>query len=96
MELALLLVLLVIVELAVTVWLLARHKSYLKRVSKLEKNLVKLAEVLKDYEQVPETQTVYNPAAPAAGSSLADLVSKATPEDLEQAHKILASMGFEG
>ena len=95
MELALLLVLLVIVELAVTVWLLSRHKSYLKRVSKLEKNLVKLAEVLRDYEQVPETETVYASAAPAAGSSLSDLVSKATPEDLEKAHKILASMGFE-
>ena len=96
MELALLLVLLVIVEWAVTVWLLARHKSYLQRVKKVEKNLVKLAEVLRDYEQVSETETVYAPAAPAAGASLADLVSKASPEDLEQAHKILSAMGFEG
>ena len=67
MELALLLVLLVIVELAVTVWLLARHKSYLQRVKKVEKNLVKLAEVLRDYEQVPETETICSSCGSCGG-----------------------------
>ena len=91
MELALVLVLLVIAEIVVSVWMLARHKSYLKRVSRLEKNVRKMAEVLHDLAKDTPNDVDSNPLA---GQDLASLVAQATPEDVQKAHDILAAMGL--
>lgn len=42
MAFALLLVLIVIAELAISVWLLARHREYLRRIHELEMNFAQL------------------------------------------------------
>lgn len=45
---ALLLVTLSMFELVLTVWLLARHKSYLRRVKLLEDGVTRMARVVRD------------------------------------------------
>ena len=100
MELALLLIVLVIVELALTVWFLARQKGYtadLKAltgvVQTLEHDVTLLGEgglldagtargAASDASQAPSADT------------LQDLVSQATPEDLEKAQAILKGLGL--
>lgn len=97
MGLALFLVVLVVLELALTVWFLARQREYRGsivairgRVSKLERNVVKMAEVLRDLsEDAPDM-----PVSDDGAVNLADLVSKATPEDFEQAQEVLRSLGL--
>lgn len=92
MELALLLVLVVIVELAITVFMLARHKDYLRRVSRLEKNVRKMAEVLNDI--VGSEDGSLGGSGLDSGGDLASLVKQATPEDIEQAQAVLAALGI--
>lgn len=91
MELALLLVFVVIVELVVTVWLLANIKSYKRKVVRLERNVAKLANVVADV-----SKDAVLPVSPAEDSadSIAEMVDNATPEDLEQAQTLLAALGI--
>lgn len=100
MELALLLVVLVIAELALTVWFLARQKGYNERlqaltgvVQTLEHDVTLLGE-----GGLLDSGTVHGAAADAKETaetkSLQDLVSQATPEDLEKAQAILKSLGL--
>jgi hypothetical protein len=90
MELALLLLLLVLAELVVSVWMLARHKLYLQRVAKLENNVKKMAEVLADLASEDEQPTT---TVDLGGKSVSELVAKATPDDIAQAQEILAKLG---
>ena len=91
MELALILVLLVIAELVVSVWMLAKHKQYMKRVTRLERNVRKLAEVMQD--MASDKDAVVQSGADNQ-QDLASLVAKATPDDIEQAQKVLAALGL--
>lgn len=84
MELALLLVILVIAELVVSVWILARHKAWNKRVSRLERNARKMAEVLADMAS-DKDDGISNDSS--VEQDLASLVASATPEDIEQAQR---------
>ena len=92
MELALLLVFLVFVELAFTVWFLARQRDYVKRLRKLERNVTKLAQV------VSEGETDALDASPIAGnvdvSGLAAAINTASPEDIAQALEFVNSLGL--
>ena len=91
MELALLLVFVVIAELVVTVWMLASVKSYKRKVSRLERNVSKLANVVKDMSK----DAVLPVSSPTdSADSIAQMVASATPEDLEQAQTILAALGI--
>ena len=92
MELALLLVFLVFVELAFTVWFLARQRYYSKRVKRLERNVTKLAQVVAD-----DKADVLD-ASPIAGnvdmSGLAAAINTASPEDIAQALEFVNSLGL--
>lgn len=86
MELAIILILLVIAELVVSVWLLARHKDYLRRLRVMEN---RVNDVVTDKGASGERL--------ADGSqTVEDLVSRATPEDIEQARQVLAALGLGG
>lgn len=87
MELALLLVFLVFVELAFTVWFLARQRDYMRRVKRLERDVTKLAQV------VSEGSADVLDAAPSLDdvdlTSLGSLINTASPEELAQAQALL-------
>ena len=87
MELALLLVFLVFVELAFTVWFLARQRDYIKRVKRVERNVSKLAEM------VSEGSADALDAAPSLDdvdlTSLVDIINTATPDELAQAQALI-------
>ena len=55
MELAIILILVCLADLVASVWLLARHKSYLSRIARLERNVTALSGAVSDVarEQVP-------------------------------------------
>ena len=95
MGLALLLVIVVIAELVCTVWMLARQRSInkldvsvKKRVARLEKNVTKMAEVLRDMSGEYEDETL-------SDAGISDLVANATPEDIAKANEILKQLGIE-
>lgn len=92
MELALLLVFLVFVELAFTVWFLARQRDYSKRVKRLERNVTKLAQV------VSEGETGAVDAAAGLGdvdlTALGSLINTATPEEIAQAQALVNALGL--
>lgn len=94
MELALFLVLIVLAELVLTVFMVARHREYLNRVKRLERNVGKLAEVMRDYGMEDKRDAALFQGAAAPASGLSDLISQATPEDLEQARAILEKFGI--
>lgn len=84
MEAALLLLFFVIVEFGLTIWLLAKHFDYLRRIKRLETNIY---------------QMKLNSAASEADNDmdkepLDSLVARATPEDMEQARQVLQALGF--
>lgn len=86
MELALILILLVVAELVVSVWMLARHKDYLRRVKVLENRVDGLAkDTLVSGERLADRP-----------EDVASLVQRATPEDIAQAQQILAALGLGG
>lgn len=100
MELALLLIVLVIAELVLTVWFLARQKGYIADlkaltgvVQTLEHDVTLLGE-----GGLLDSGTAHGAASDGtqavASNSLQDLVSQATPEDLEKAQAILKSLGL--
>lgn len=100
MELAFLLILLVIVELVLTVFLLARHKMYNKNIDalgkrcmRLERNVKKLAEYVNSMSNGVNIEDVLQGSS---NDSLSDLVAQVTPEDIEQANVILKNMGLGG
>lgn len=92
MELALLLVFLVFVELAFTVWFLARQRDYSKRVKRLERNVAKLAQV------VSEGETGAMDAAPGLGdvdlTALGSLINTATPDEIAQAQAFINALNL--
>lgn len=90
MALALVLLLLVIVELVISVWLLARHRDYLGRIRDMEAKV----EVLNE----PKDMAVETASEPVAvpTQDLSALVAQATPEDIEQARRVLESLGIKG
>ena len=89
MELAIILVLLVVVELALTFYLLARIRDYRRRVTRLEKNTAKMAEVINGMALDAKAPTV-----PAEHAAVQDILQSATPEDIEQAKKIIDTFGL--
>lgn len=98
MELALLLILLVIVELVLTVILMARHRQYInqqrsfeKRVARLEKNLTRLAEFVKDHENVDDLSRFSQ--KDSVDDTLDVLASQISPDDIEKAQELLRNMG---
>lgn len=100
MELALLLVVLVIAELALTVWFLARQKGYNERLQALT-GVVQTLEhdaTLLGEGGLLDSGTVDGIAADdkktSESQSWLDLVSQATPEDLEKAKAIIKSLGL--
>lgn len=100
MELAFLLIVLVIAELVLTVFLLARHKMYNKNIEglskrclRLERNVKKLAEVIND---MSNGVNIEDGLQGATADSLSDLVTAATPEDIEKANEILKQLGVGG
>lgn len=95
MELAVILVLLVIVELVVSVWMLARHKLYLREIGTMRDELDQ-AQLF--YSSLAagkdDTSAGYAPDAErVSGTSVADLVSQASAEDLAQAQQLLTALG---
>lgn len=90
MELALLLVVLVIVELALTVYMVAKHKQYLGRVAKLERNVKKMAEVLRDLASEQDVVECVS-----ADVTLSELVGQATSEDIAQAQAVLKALNLQ-
>lgn len=80
MEVAFLLLIFVFVECALTVWLLARHRDYLKRVQRLENKIIKDNKVNNENKE----------------ESVSDLISSATPEEIEQVQQVLAALGLGG
>lgn len=92
MELALLLVLLVVVELVLTVFMVARHRDYLRRVKRLENNVSKLAAAVRDWDG---NMDVASGAAPDT-QDFASLLEGVTPEDIKQAQTILGAFGAKG
>lgn len=97
MELALFLILLVIVELVLTVILMARHRQYInqqrtfeKRVARLEKNLASLAEFVKDLGHVDDLSRFSK--KDSVDDTLDVLASQISPEDIEKAQEILRNM----
>ena len=92
MELALLLVFLVFVELAFTVWYLARQRDYSKRVKRLERNVTKLAQV------VAEDKADVLDASPSLGdvdlTALGSIVNTATPEEIAQAQAFINALNL--
>lgn len=100
MELALLLIVLVIVELALTVWFLARQKGYtadLKAltgvVQTLEHDVTLLGEGCL-LDSGAARGAVTDGAQAATADTLQDLVSQATPDDLMKAQAILKGLGL--
>lgn len=83
MELALLLVFCVILNLCLTFFLLGRVRDYLRRVKRMEKNVTRLAEVVKD-EHESSNADVFD-----STGSLSDLLANASAEDVEQAQQVL-------
>lgn len=90
MELALFLVLLVCVELAFTVWFLARQRDSIKRVKRLEKNVTKLAEIIQDMsaDDLDDAPT----SAGLSAQSLQDLINTATPQDMAAAQALISAL----
>lgn len=86
MEAALLLLFFVIVEMALTVWLLARHAQYMRRIGRLESMVD--AEKRRHIE-VPSQED-------DSKADVSDLIANATPEDMEQARQVLAALGLGG
>lgn len=86
MELALVLVVAVLVEMAATFYMLARNRDYRKRVTKLEKNVRRMAEVLRD---MAEDEPVHD----MADAPIAELVAKASEDDIAQAQEVLKALG---
>lgn len=86
MEAALLLLFFVIIEFGLTIWLLAKHYDYLKRVKRLETQIYQMKfnsasnDVVNDIDK----------------QSLDSLVARATPEDMEQARQVLQALGLGG
>lgn len=93
MELAILLILLVLVELVITVWLLAKHREYLRRVHVMESRIDGWCENV-DSCNCGHSCAREPLAAPSADVS--ELVKHATPEDIEQARQVLAALGLGG
>lgn len=91
MELAVILVLLVIAELVISVWMLARHRLYLKEIAIMRDELTQ-AQMF--YSQLSDSGSGYGvaPDVTPAGS-VADMVSQATPDDLAKAQQLLTSLG---
>jgi hypothetical protein len=83
MEVAFLLLIFVFAECALTVWLLARHRDYLRRVQRLEN------EIIKNTKEEKDKKVISNPG-------ISDLVNSATPEDIAQAQQVLAALGLGG
>lgn len=88
MQLAFLLLVLVIAELVVSVWLLARHKLYLSQIEDL-KAMVDKNESVSPVEDAPELPDLFSLA------SAAEVAKNATPEEVEQAKAILSALGIE-
>lgn len=85
MELALTLIIVVMAEIALSFYLLARIRDYKKRVQRLEKNVVRLASELKSGVDAGEED-----------NALAnDVLVAASPEDIEQAKQILEALGLQ-
>ena len=87
MELALLLLMLVIVELVLTVWLLARHRQYLGRIRTVE-------EKLKDVNRLEDASPAQSVETPAQAVDMSSLLAQATPEDMAAAAAILEKLGI--
>lgn len=95
MELALLLIVLVIAELALSVWFLARQKYYLTQmnalvgeVAGLEHDVTLMGERLgfcSDDSQPEKSET----------DSVSSLLSQATEDDLKQAADIIKALGLD-
>lgn len=97
MELALLLVLLVIFELAFTVWFLARQRTYLSavkdlsgRVDRLERHVVRLAE---SSTSAPVSVDVPASDGEVVGAA-ASILDEADPADVEKAEALLGLLGY--
>lgn len=84
MEAAVLLLVFVFVECALSIWLVARHREYLRRIGKMEDSMKALASVREGVESLPVDNDLIN---------LQKLTSAATPEQLEQAKAILDLLG---
>lgn len=87
MELALLLLLLVIVELVLTVWLLAKHRQYLMRIRTME-------EKIKDVNRLEGETPAQSVETPAQAVDMSALLAQATPEDMVAAAAILEKLGI--
>lgn len=89
MELALLLVFVVLVELALTFFLLGRINDYRKRVSSLEKNVRELSNVVSSWSE--DKNVAFDTEGQA--NDFASLLENVTEEDIQQAQTVLAAMG---
>lgn len=87
MELALILLLLVIIELALTVWLLAKHRQYLGRIRTME-------EKIKDANRMEGETPAQAVETPAQAVDMSALLAQATPEDMAAAAAILEKLGI--
>lgn len=90
MELALLLVFCVILNLCLTFFLLGRVRDYLRRVRKLEKNVTRLAEVVRDGHESANANVL------DSTGSISDLLANASNEDMAQAQQVLDMLKQQG
>lgn len=98
MELALLLIVMVIAELCLTVWFLARQRDYKRQVKALTDTVAgldhDLGEVSKRIGLATETVRTSAAETAKAEETLKGLVGQASPDELMQAQQLLRSLGL--
>lgn len=96
MELALLLIVLVIAELAMTVWFLSRQKYYLTQVNALVGEVAGLEhDVTLMGERLGFCSHDDNQGEKPASDNVSSLLSQATEDDLKQAADIIRALGLD-
>lgn len=93
MEAAILLLVFVILEVGLTIWLLARHKIYLDRVKTLEDKTSAYAGY---FYTAPPTNGMHDSplGIPNSFEEANKILEKATPEELEVARKLMDTPAF--
>lgn len=85
MELLILFILLLLVNLVLTVWVIANQRVFRDRIRKMERNVTRLADVVSDVADADVSQD---------DTDITSLVSKATPEEIEQVNQLLSALGL--
>lgn len=94
MELALVLVVLVVVELFLTAFLLGRLRDFRREVSMCEKRMNDVVASKGGGADAPSEAVEAAASSAVVPENFKELLSKVTPEDVQQAQAILDAMGI--